>query len=100
MLLPLGDDLERPNFPVATVALIFRNVAVFALVTRMGLTIEFIFSEMDPRFDKQLKSIMAFYETRGAVPKELVCGQIIGLITYHCARLTYFSEKKLQPVAH
>ncbi len=82
MLLPLGDDLERPNFPVATVFLIFLNVAVFALVTRMGLTIDFMVPETDPGFGRQLRNIETFYGIWGAVPRELMAGKIIGLITY------------------
>jgi membrane associated rhomboid family serine protease len=82
MLLPLGDDLERPNFPVATVALIFLNVAVFAVTYRMELTEEFLLFPDEPGYSKQEKEFGKFYRTWGAVPELLADGQVIGLLTH------------------
>ncbi len=82
MLLPLGDNLERPNFPIATVMLILINIAVFAVVSKMEMTGRHLI--VQPGYEGKIKAaeVKEFYDTWGAVPAKLQEGQIIGVITH------------------
>ncbi len=83
MLLPLGDDLERPYFPIATVVLIFVNVAIFALTYRADLTMEAIdWSQSNKEIEAQFGELEEFYTVWGSVPKRMCEGEVMGLITH------------------
>ncbi len=83
MLLPLGDDLERPYFPVATVVLIFVNVAIFAFTYRAELTNESLHSAMTQReFNHKIDDFQSFYQVWGSVPSRLADGEVMGLLTH------------------
>ena len=82
MLLPLGDNLERPNFPVATVALILINVAVFAAVSKMEMTGRHLIEQPGREGKIKAAEVKEFYHTWGATPAKLQEGQLIGVITH------------------
>lgn len=83
MLLPLGDDLERPWFPWCTVALIFFNLAVFAGTLRNGLTHEAIRGDLtEKQVQSKIDELNSFYDIWGSVPGNLADGEVIGLLTH------------------
>ena len=82
MLLPIGDNLERPHFPVATVALIFVNIAVFAITSKMELTGRHLVDTGTKSQAKKVLEVKEFYNTWGSVPAKLKEGEVIGLLTH------------------
>lgn len=82
MLLPLGDNLERPNFPMATVTLILINVAIFVIASKMDLTGSNLVDTGDKDQARHVLEVKEFYNTWGAVPANLAKGEIIGVLTY------------------
>ncbi len=82
MLIPIGDNLERPNFPLATVLLIFINIAVFIITSKMEMTgVNLIDTGESARAQKVLE-VRDFYSTWGCVPNLLQEGQLIGVLTH------------------
>lgn len=82
MLLPVGDNLERPNFPVATVFLIFVNIAAFVVTSKMELTGVNLVDTGDPAQVEKVQEVKDFYNTWGCVPSLLKDGQVTGLLTH------------------
>ncbi|MGI9515652.1 MAG: rhomboid family intramembrane serine protease [Pirellulaceae bacterium] len=82
MLLPLGDNLERPNFPVTTVALILINIAAFAVVSKMEMTGRHLIEQPGREGKIKAVEVQEFYHTWGATPAKLQEGQLIGVITH------------------
>ncbi len=82
MIIPLGDNLERPNFPVATVALIVVNVMVFAMTFKADLTAEGMMIPGEKGAEEQMEKVEEFYGVWGCAAKSLASGEIIGLITH------------------
>ena len=82
MLLPVGDNLERPNFPLATVMLIFINVAAFVITSKMEMTGSNLIDTGERSQIEKVEQVKEFYGTWGCVPARLQNGEIIGLITH------------------
>ena len=82
MLLPIGDNLDRPNLPVATVFLIIVNIAVFAWTAKMEMTGIHLVDTGEPGKAEKVLEVKEFYNTWGAVPNLLKEGQIIGVLTH------------------
>jgi len=82
MFLPVGDNLERPNFPVATVFLIFINIAAFVITSKMELTGINLVDTGAPGQVAKVENVKQFYNTWGCVPNQLKDGQVIGLLTH------------------
>lgn len=71
MFLPLGDDVDKRDFPITGVALIVANVIVFARMFRIVMD-----HPRDPY------ALMPFAETWGLVPAKLAEGHVIGVVSY------------------
>ena len=82
MLLPIGDNLERPNFPVATVMLIFINIAAFVITSKMEMTGMNLVDTGEPARQQKVLEVKEFYNTWGCVPNLLQEGQLIGVLTH------------------
>lgn len=82
MLLPVGDNLERPNLPIATVLLIFINIAAFVVTSKMELTGSNLIDTGAPGQAQQVLQVKEFYSTWGCVPNLLGEGQVIGVLTH------------------
>jgi membrane associated rhomboid family serine protease len=82
MLFPIGDNLERPSFPVATVMLIFINVAAFVITSRLELTGDNLIDTGERAHAERLTEVKEFYNVWGCVPVLLQEGQLIGVLTH------------------
>ena len=73
MFLPIGDNVDRRDFPYVPATLIFLNLFVFAYQIRIFTTAP------DPEYagERQMEFIM----TWGLIPAELLKGQFIGLFS-------------------
>ena len=78
MLLPVGDDIHKPRFPVVPVALIVLNIAVYVLQSHLW---NVSFDANDHQYEAP-EAYVEFIQTWGLVPCELVRGQVVGLLTY------------------
>ena len=82
MLLPIGDNLERPNFPLATVMLIFINIAAFVVISGMDLTGSNLVDPGEQSNVQKVTEVQEFYGKWGCVPNLLQEGQLAGLLTH------------------
>jgi membrane associated rhomboid family serine protease len=69
MFLPIGDNIDRRDFPIVPVLLIFANIIAFALEIRIC-------------GDAKESDVEAFFQTWGLVPAELSDGKVIGILTH------------------
>lgn len=69
MLLPLGDDVEKPHPPFLTIVLIALNLFVFVYTFRLTLD------------DPSMELLLVCFTDWGLVPQQLAEGKVTGLLT-------------------
>ena len=86
MFIPIGDDIQKRNFPAVGVLLIIMNVMVFMHTSKLWQ--ESIPHDIDPRtfnykdFDFTRTPFYKFTVKWGLVPADLARGKTIGVATY------------------
>ncbi len=69
-LMPVGDDVDHRDFPLAGTVLILANVMVFLYMLRLAFGSE------------DLKVVERFYYTWGLVPADLMQDRFVGVVTH------------------
>ncbi len=75
MFIPLGDDIDRRTIPMVPLLLVLANVLVFAYQCRVTM-------EAGPIEKEMIEASHHFCVNWGLVPKDLVEGKVIGMLTY------------------